>query len=104
MKNNLKKKPKQNYHNLPRDCAGPASIILMLTQKSSQLSQRYKYAMLTNSACSIAITFFLLVNFWKVEGYQAKRKFSFTIKSMLVFICLPCWGLLLFFFSQWKRL
>ena len=46
MKNNLKKKQKQkhkqNYLNLPRDCAGPASIILMLTQKSSQLSQRYK--------------------------------------------------------------
>ena len=88
MKNNLKKKPKQNYHNLPRDCAGPASIIPMLTQKSSQLSQRYKYAMLTNSACSIAITFFLVLNYWKVEGYQPKRKFSLAIKVCLfLFVC-----------------
>jgi len=90
MKNNLKeKKKKQNYHNLPRDCAGPASIILMLIQKSSQLSQRYKNTMLTNSACSIAITFFLVVNFWKIEGFQPKRKFSLTIKVCLfLFVCL----------------
>ena len=53
-----------------RGNASPASIILMLIEKSSQLSQRYKYAMLTTSACSIAITFFLVVNFWKIEGFQ----------------------------------
>ena len=94
MTNNLKKKKqqqkhKQNYLNLLRDCAGPASIILMLIQKSSQLTQRYKCAMLTNSACSIAITFFLVVNFWKVEGYQLKGKFSLAIKVCLfLFVCL----------------
>ena len=82
MKNNLKKKKqkhKQNYHNLPRDCAGPASIILMLTQ----LSQRYKYDMLTNSAYSIAITFFLLVNFWKVEGYHHQKYACFYLFALL---------------------
>ena len=89
MKNNLKKKKQNKSKNINktitiyRGNASPASIILTLIQKSSQSSQRYKYAMLTNSACSIAITFFLVVNFWKVEGYQPKRKFSLTIKACL---------------------
>ena len=61
----------------------------------TQLSQRYKYAMLTNSVCSIAITFFLVVNFWKVEGYQAKRKFSLTIKVCL-FLLFPLLGSVFF--------
>ena len=44
--------------------------------------------MLTNSACSIAITFFLALNYWKVEGYQPKRKFSLAIKVCLfLFVC-----------------
>ena len=104
MKNNLKKKQKQkhkqNYRNLPRDCAGPASIILMLTQKSSQLSQRYKNAMLTNSACSIAITFFLVVNFWKVEGYSLNVNFPSPSK----YACFNLFALLVSVFFLVKRL
>ena len=62
----------------------------------TQLSQRYEYAMLTNSVCSIAITFFLVVNFWKVEGYHPKRKFSLTIKVCL-FLFVSLVGVRFFF-------
>ena len=66
MKDNLKKKKNKNINKtiaIYRGNASPALIILTLIRKSSQRPQRYKYATITKSACSMAIAFFLVVNF-----------------------------------------
>lgn len=96
MKNNLKKKKKQikAYTKLSQFTAGLCWPRINNTDadtkdKSTLTAQRYEYAMLTTSACSMPITFFLLVNFWKIEVFQPKRKFL-SVTSMLVFICLLC--------------